>query len=369
MTCCWAVKSPVADLPRGFFGHATGLCLLLVFSAGCLPYSCQRISSQALSPADSLSILIAQEITPDTLYTIGTEDQHPSTGKLPSIELATLEYPRTLLYNAEGELIASDAMRNSILFFDSSGTFLREVTWDSASTPYLAGVFSDTVAVFSPANRRIDYIVGDQTVHMMATPQDLPEHVLQYVVATRSGAFIKTTGEDLTASILGLDFNGQIRKLLPLGGNEWYNSGALRIWGDTLVSLTGFFPVVKVISPALDEPPDSVSLKGFVSPWLSRTFQFTQGDARGAPLLSSAAFPAGDFLLVLNLRLGWLHIDVYNREGQLLAMLVDPELINRNFYPVDLTTNERSEEIFDIAVAVIEPDPVILRYRWSASSL
>jgi len=337
---------------------APWVLLLLALCAGCLPSSCQRTASQRVSPADSLSRQITATIQPDTLH---------YGGELLTPETSPLIYPRTVRFTKQGGVVVSDAQRNSLFYFDASGAFLREVTWEGASIPYLTGVHGDTAAVFSPENKRIDYIHRGEVVHTLNTPRDLARHALQYAATTRSSAYLKVAGKNLASYLVRMDRQGQVLQRKPLTGNEWYNAGPLRIWGDSLLSFSGFFPAVKIVAHSFLGPVDSLALKGFDSPMLARTYAFTQGDVRGAPLLSSAAAPAGGYLFLLNMRLGWLHIDVYDLQGQLKTILLEPNPgYNRDFYPIDLAVLQRDTTEFVIAVAIIKPEPAIRRYTWSA---
>ena len=108
-----------------------------------------------------------------------------------------------------------------------------------------------------------------------------------------------------------------------------------------------------------------MALLGFDSPMLRRTFAFRQGDARQAPLLSSSAAPAGDRLFVLNMRPGWLRLDVYDRAGRLQHVLVEADpAYNKQFYAIDLAVRMLDGGGYQIAIAVVEPVPEIRLYRW-----
>ena len=99
---------------------------------------------------------------------------------------------------------------------------------------------------------------------------------------------------------------------------------------------------------------------------LRRTFAFRQGEARQAPLLSSSAAPADDRLFVLNLRPGWLRIDVYDRAGRLQHILVEGEPVyDKQFYPIDLAARQSETGGYELAVALLEPVPEVRVYRWT----
>jgi hypothetical protein len=110
--------------------------------------------------------------------------------------------------------------------------------------------------------------------------------------------------------------------------------------------------------------PDSLALVGFDSPMLERSYAFGQGDATEAPLLTPAAAPAGDSLFVLNLRPGWVQIDVYDRQGRLQRRLVEPhDEGSPNFYPLDLDVR-RTAGGYIFAVTVRSPEPRLEVFRW-----
>ena len=339
------------------FGWYLGLATLC---AGCLPSSCQRTPSRAISAVDSLSRQIAGNVLPDTLRYEGT---------LVGPNGQRLEYPRTVRFGDRGNVVVSDAQRNSIFYFDAMGTLERELTWDGASVPYLAGLFGDTTVVFSPGSRRIDFISSGVPVRSIQTPAGIAETALQYVAVTPAAAYIKVTGKDIAPFLALLDGGGRMHSRRPLAGSTWHNAGPLRVWGDSLLSFSGFFPVVDVLSTSLQGPADSLVLKGFDSPMLARTYAFLQGKGRGAPLLASSAAPADRFLFVLNMRPGWLRVDVYDRQGHLRFVLLEPDPgYNKEYYPIDIAVRQFSDTKFRIAVAIIEPEAMVQLYTWSTAA-
>ena len=341
--------------PKSKTQNVALLAFLLVL-AGCLPSSCSRTESQAITPVDSLSRQMAAQITPDTLRLVRRMAGPPD---------RAMAYPRTVLFGPDGRLFAADAERNSVYTFDPAGAFLDEITWDGAAIPYLAGLRGDTLLVFSPEARRLDFILHGSPVRHLATPGDLPEGPLQYATATDEAVYLKVTAKNFAGYLARLDAEGRITARVALPGSEWRHAGLLRTWGDSLLSLSGFFPIVDVLTPDLAAPLDSMALLGFDSPMLRRTFAFRQGDARQAPLLSSSAAPAGDGLFVLNMRPGWLRIDVYDRAGHLQRVLVEDEpAYDKQFYPIDLAVRQTETGGYEIAVALVEPVPEIRVYRW-----
>ena len=98
---------------------------------------------------------------------------------------------------------------------------------------------------------------------------------------------------------------------------------------------------------------------------LARTLQFERGTTGQPPLLSGSAAVAGDWLFVLNMRPGWLHIDVFDREGELAYILTEPDpAFNKDYYPTDIAARQTADGHFEIAVTITEPAPGVQSYRW-----
>lgn len=334
-----------------------GLLLVLCLSmAGCLPLTCRRTESRALTPADSLSRQIAEALTPDTLRLAWA-----ASGR----DTLTLAYPRTVQFGPEGRLYVSDAERNSLFVFAEEGTLVEEVTWEGAAVPYLIGSRGDTLVVFSPEAHHIDFVVDGRQVGRAPTPADLPRGPLQYAAATGDALYVKVLAKDFEGYLVRLDEAGDEQARVPLPQPYWRYAGLLRAWGDTLLSLSGYRPVVDVMAPGTTTL-DTLALVGFDSPMLARSYQFMLGDEHEAPLLSTAAAPAGDRLFVLNLRPGWLQIDVYSREGRLQHVLIQENPgFNKQFYPMDLAVEQDAEGGYRLAVVTVEPAPEVRLYRWA----
>lgn len=327
---------------------------LLLTLAGCLPSSCRRVDSRAVAPADSLSRQVAEQLTPDTLQLVWSAAGPAE---------AAMAYPRTVQFGPDDWLYVSDAQRNSVFAFAKDGTWLEEITWDSVAVPYLAGLRGDTLVVFNPEQRRLDFVQDGRSVRHLRTPAEVPRGPLHYAAATDSALYYKVVGEDFEGYLARLDEQGGVAERFPLPGPAWRHAGLLRTWGDSLLSLSGFLPSVDVLAP--DGQLDSLALVGFDSPMLARRYSFLQGDTHESPLLSPAAAGAGDWLFVLNLRPGWLRIDVYDRAGHLQHILTEADPgYNKQFYPIDLAVQQATTGAFDIAVVLVEPVQELRRYRW-----
>lgn len=337
-------------------GHYVVFLFLLLTLTGCLPSSCRRIESQAISPADSLSRQMASQLVPDTLQFVRRMEGPPE---------RVLEYPRTLRFGQDGRLFVSDAEQNRIFVFSENGVLRETFTWEGAAVPYLVGRRGDTLLVFNPDAQQVDFVTGGRPVHRLTMPADIASNALRYITADDDGIYVKVVAQDAEGYILRLDDQGNpvAREALP--GSHWRHAGFLRLWGDSLLSLSGFVPVVDILARDLAAPIDTMALVGFDSPMLRRTYAFLRGDTHQAPLLSSSAIPVGDRLFVLNMRPGWLRIDVFNRSGYLEHILVERDPgYNKQFYPVDLAVRRIGADLYEIAVAVVEPIPEVRVYRW-----
>ena len=329
--------------------------LLLTAISGCFPTACQRRESRALFPADSLSRQIAEQTAIDTLAvlweTTGSFD-HP------------FEYPRTVRYDTTGILYVSDAQANKIFEYEPAGVLHRIHSSPIYTIPYLAGIRGDTLLVFNPETRRIDFTIDGRSVSHTSLPDPLPDSQgLQYASSDGSSLHYKLLGEDFAGYIKFLDDKGTEQKRIPLPGPHWRHAGQLRMWGDSLLSLSAFRPVVDIVTPAGEL--DSLALVGFDSPMLSRSRSFILGDVHEPPLLSPSAAATGDMLFAINLRPGWLRIDAFDRSGRLQRRLVqrDPDF-SKAFYPIDLDVRKTEDGEYELAVVFVEPEPKMVVYRW-----
>jgi hypothetical protein len=324
--------------------------------SGCLPSSCRRIESRAISSADSLSRAVAAEFVPDTLVlrakSTGTDD-------------APLEYVRSLVYGSDGLLYAADAAADALYIIDETGSVTRTVESELFSYPYVAGAESDSVIIFSPGRGRMQLLFGDEVKDVASLPADLPDRsLLQYAHRMDGVSYVKLLGDGFEGYVGAVQADGSIRRIADLSGPAWRRAGFLRSWGEMLISLNGYRPVIDIVRP--DGALDSLRLRGFDSPMLSRLRLFELGEIDAPPLLSAAASALGDSLFVLNMRPGWLQVDVYDRSGELRAILTQPEPgFNRDYYPTDIAvTRSPAAESIRIAVSVVRPDSRVDLYDW-----
>lgn len=334
---------------------AVVLCLLGL--TGCLPHSCTREESRALLPADSLSRQAAALVPMDTLRAAWAANGQGET---------VLTNPRTVVFGNGERIFVSDTERNSLFVFGTDSTFIGEITNEALRYPYLAGVRGDTVLVFNPEARRVDFLLDTLVVRSLNLPDDLPKHGLfQYVAASDTALFYKGIGKDLDGFLARLDADRRLTDRRPLPPPYWRHAGLLRVWGDSLLSLSGFRPVIDVLPG--DGPIDTLALSGFDSPMLARSRLYLLGEIDEPPLLSASAAPAGDRLFVLNMRPGWLRIDVYDHAGHLRNVLTQANpAFNKNYYPTDLAARSLGHGAYEIAVISTKPQARLTLYRWTA---
>lgn len=329
--------------------------VLLVLLSGCLPYSCRREESSALLPADSLSRTLAAAIAVDTLELRWASDGGPD---------ETLEHPRTVRFGPAGSdtIYVSDAEMGRLFVFDTDGSLRR--TLATVDVPFLAGVAADTVAVFDPSVPAFQFLVDGEAVETVSIDDaGRPRTALVYGAYGDGRLYYKRVDTEKESFVAQVNPNGELSERHILEGPQWRHAGLLRLWGDSVLSLSGYRPVMDVVD---DGRTDTLALHGFDSPMLARTRSFMMGDVREAPLLSSSAAPSGDFLFVLNMRPGWLQIDVFDRRGQLVRRLTErkPDY-QSSFFPQDLDVRRLTDGSHAIAVAFSAPRPSVRYYTWN----
>ncbi len=319
--------------------------------SGCFPSSCRYTEPRALLPADSLSRAYAAGIPEDSLYEIGAfsgTDGHP------------LKHPRTLQFMTDGSLLVGDTERHSLFHIDPGGRFLGELPLPDGSFPYLAGGRGDTAFVFGAGTGRIYTVYADTVVREIELPTD--PSALQFAVWHGDVVFLKQVSETGGAVLLSLDSHGRERHLTAPARPWWRHAGGLRMWGDTLVSLSGYRPVLDRFRPGM--PPDTLALTGFDSPMLARSRAFMLGHVDEPPLLVASAAASGEELFVLNLRPGWLRVDVYGADGRLRRVLSpNSRSMHYRFLPQDIAVRSRPDGSVLVAVAASSPRPGVRIYR------
>ncbi len=305
--------------------------------------------------ADSVSRAYAETLPVDTLII---------TGSILGSDSLMLEYPRTVDFGPDGLLWVSDTQNHILFAFADDLSLTHRIDVARHPYPYLAGFSGDTLLAFSPESMDIVKIFSGSVVSSVDMPGDGPaEGALQYAAGADERLYYKVLAKDFAGYIAEMDLEGNILRRFDLPLPYWRHAGLLRFWGDSLISLSGFRPVIDVISDS--SGVDSLSLFGFDSPMLARSRQFLIGDTSSPPLLTASAAAAGNLLFVLNMRPGWLRVDVYNRRGRLQHILTEPlPEFNQEYYPTDIAVRRMDEDTFELAVSVVEPESRIDRFRW-----
>ncbi|GMQ81299.1 MAG: hypothetical protein BMS9Abin05_0730 [Rhodothermia bacterium] len=331
------------------------LILLTVLLSGCLPSSCNRTESRELFPQDSLSRALAASVPMDTLTVLDWIEVS---------EDLIMEYPRTLSYDAKDRLWVSDTELHLLIALGPDGSVEKRIDASDFKFPYIAGFRGDTVMVFSAGTSEIVKVVSGEAVGRIPVPVDGPSKgVFRYAAADEARVFIKVIADGSEGYIAELDDSGEVLNRWALGGPYWQYAGMLRIWGDSLISLSGFRPIIHL--PSAADSVQVISLVGFDSPMLSRTRLFMLDELDQPPMLTASAVADGEFLFLLNMRPGWLRVDVYDHDGRLQYILTQPlPEFNQDYYPTDIAVRRISGNEFELAVSVIEPEPRIERYRW-----
>ncbi|MGI9174512.1 MAG: hypothetical protein ACR2GR_04255 [Rhodothermales bacterium] len=333
MNDCQPLPEPPSLFRPFILPHAAAALLLVL--AGCFPSSCRRTETRALFPSDSLSREMAEQTSVDTLR-LAWEAR--------TTEAVPLAYPRTVLFGEDGTVYVGDAERNSLFAFGTDGRYREEIAPEQLDVPYLAGHQGDTLVVFSAGAGRFDFVADGDIVQSADVGADPARQTLQYGAYWKGNLYYKAVGEDAEGYIARLDARGEVAERAVLPGPYWRHAGFLRAWGDSLLSLSGYRPVIDVATEEGDALRlDTLALTGFDSPMLARSRLFTLGEVYDPPLLTASAAAAGDRLFVLNMRPGWLRVDVYNRHGRLQNVLVQENpLIDKNFYPTDIAARRTS---------------------------
>jgi hypothetical protein len=276
----------------------------ILLLAGCLPSSGRR-STQGMFASDSLSREVVQNVAVDSLYFVAADNA----------EGRVLDFPTTIQLDPGGDmLLISDTQRERIVTFSLEARHIGEWPLSDLAYPFLAGSRGDTVAVMNRGNNRLDYIVAGRRVRSIEVPGgDYPTALL-----TETDLWIKRL-PDSGAEILRLTDSGGVAARHELPGANWRHFGFVRPWGNDVMSLSGYRPVIDIVSAG--GAVDTLALVGFDSPQFVRSYQFAIGEVKEPPLLTSTALAMGDNLFVANLRDSHVRIDVYDRQGRIQRIL------------------------------------------------
>ena len=324
--------------------------------AGCLPSS-QRETDRSVSPADSASAALAALAPVDTLEVVWAASP-PEPMRLPS----------TISWLDNG-LAVVETGQGSVLRFTAAGAFRDATPLPADGYPYGAGTRGDTLIALARGPSELWWVVPGRGVVRRAPA---PAGATAALAARGRLAVRVGGGPDSTApAVVRLDETGAETGRTPLPGPAWRSVGFLRAWGDTLLALSGYRPVVDRVT---DSGADTLALVGFDSPQMARSAQFVRGEAGEPPLLAASAAALGDWLLVLNLRDDHLRIDVYGRDGRLQRVLVEPGPWQPlRPVPLDLAVRWGGDRQRGVEIAVLRAEPpgllregagAVALYRW-----
>ena len=331
---------------------------------GCLPGS-GRKNDRTLSAADSASIQLAATVPVDTLELAWTA-RAPEDTPMP--------LPTSLGWMDDGRLAVVETQVGGIHVFGADGAYQSQTGLPETSYPYFAGASGEAVAVLARGTGEVLWAVpGDGVVREIS----VGEGARNAWASSPTGSLVVRFGggiADEPAEIRQLDAAGTVLRTTPLP-SPWRASGFLRVWGDTPVALSGYRPVIDLVT---EGRADTLALQGFDSPQLARSAQFVRGDADEPPLLTSSAAPLGDHLYVLNLRGDHVRVDVYGRDGVLQRVLVSPgpwhvlEHVALDIGARLSTDPGQPEGTVELAVlmqrsrgVIQEADAFVALYRWS----
>ena len=353
-------------VPRTAPSALLALCMLL--ATGCLPSS-QRQTDRSISAADSASVALEATVPVDTLA-LAWEAAARADDPMPLPTTIGWLFPDS----SGAQLVVVETQQGSVRLFTPSGRQGKHVATGggAAAYPYLAGTRGDSAAVLERGASQLAFVPLDSSGAVRRIP----------VPAGASAAFVTDTsivvrtggGADAAPAFLSrLDERGRVVARHPLRGPPWRGAGFVRPWGDRVLALSGYRPVVDVLRPGRPTGAalDTLALVGFASPELSRSAQFMRGDVDQPPLLASSAAALGDRLFVLNMRDDHIRVDVYGRGGRLERVLVSARPWQSLAYvPVDLAVRQ-TDLATEIAVLMQRPsgllqkaDSRVVLYRW-----
>lgn len=336
---------------------APALVMVGLLASGCLPGH-QRTTPRELFPADSLSRQIAAAAPVDTLALVWRT-------RLPE----AIRSPLTLGW-VDDRIVVADLQTGALHALSGAGQHVGTFSDPRLEFPLIAGMHGDTVAVLSRGRSEVLFVSfdGDGDARVAGS---VPVPQGRNLVAHWSGGhlFVKRADDERGSAVSRIGAEGSVLAEYPLPGPEWRHIGFLRVWGDTLLSLSGYRPVVDVLPK--DAAPgarlDTLALMGFDSPQLAHSRSFVLGERREPPLLVPAAAAAGERLFVLNARPGWVHVDVFRRgdgELRLERSLLSPDPgVDRNFFASDVRAR-RIDGGYEFIVLEARPLRSVVKYRW-----
>ena len=345
-------------------------CALALLISGCLPSSGRR-NDRSMSPADSASIAFAETVPTDTL-TLGWEAAARPDDLMPLPTTIGWANPEA---GAGARLVVVETQGASLRLFTPSGRPYRHIDTGGGaeSYPYLAGVRGDTAVVLERGTQTLAFVPLDSSGAVRRIPVPAGANA---ALATATALYVRTGGgaEGETPTLLRLDARGRVASRHAFRGQPWRAAGFLRPWGDRVVALSGYRPVVDVLAAgaATGSRLDTLVLRGFSSPEMPRSSQFMRGDVEQPPLLTSSAAALAGRLFVVNMRDEHVRVDVYGPNGTLQRVLVTPRPWSSLVYiPIDIAVRRVGSTV-EIAVLLQRPSGVIqtadnrvVLYRWA----
>ena len=322
---------------------------------GCLPTSGRKVP-RGLFAADSLSSVLGRAAPVDTLAALWST-------ALPAGPGAEFVSGTSLAPAPGGRTVIIDTKSGTLHGVEDGGVYTGAFA-EGFRFPYPAGRRGDTLALLEREGPKLAWV--DVPSGRLLGRVDLPEVQNAAAWFAEGALYLKSTDEDEGARLQRLTLDGTPRASYSLSGPWWRHLGYLRAWGDSLVSLSGYRPVVDRL--ALGAPDgtaaDSLYLMGFDSPQLERSRQFAVGAVDEPPLLSSAAVALGPHLYVLNLRTGGLRIDVFGPDGRIVRALVAPDVgESRDRFLMDLDARRGADGSVELAVLQQQPEVRLTLYR------
>jgi len=278
--------------------------------------------------------------------------------------------PMSLLWAGDA-LAVIETQAGSVRRFSEAGASLDHTVLPEGSFPYAAGARGDTVVVLARGLDRLLFVVpGAGVVRELPVPQGTAAAL---VTPGRIAARVGGGPDERAPEVLTLDEAGRVVARSAITGPPWRAVGWLRAWGDTLVALSGYRPVIDLLPPTATPgaPLDTLALVGFASPQIPRSWQYMRGDVDEPPLLLSSAAALGDRLFVLNLRTDRVRIDVYGRDGRLRRVLQGPVTRLEADVALDLAVRPGPDGSVELAVLLGRPPGLmsapasrVVLFRW-----
>lgn len=313
------------------------LAASIMAQAGCGPFS-RKSEPKELFPADSASRALSVMVPVETLRLEGRYDGGEGS-YFGSVQIG----PDSLVW-------VGDLGRHQIRRFSLDGN--EGTPLSGFSFPYLSGEIGEHAAVFDAGRNRVT--AARDTSFVVNLPErptgDSESTGLTRQVATLEGGVYVKDSDPPHARIERRNIRGGAHEILDLPGPAWHHRGVLYAWMDRLVDVSSYRPVVYLIDAA--GSIDSLQLHGFDSPMLARIRAYSTGEVDEPPLIISGVYGDEENLYVLNLRPGYVRIDVFDVEGRLRRILQHEEPEPTGFTPLGLVVRSAADATEAYVVSV-----------------